>query len=103
MLAQRRAQLLRQIIVETQERGSQLFFKYAGLCEQPKGSALNPVRRYQQNLALSLEKRTRNSSVHRLGKSDQAVIESDVNVLSLNGGVAYPIHLFGIQVHVPKL
>src|SRR5205823_1195717 len=71
--------------------------------KQSQRVALHLVGRYQQDLALSLKHGSGDVSIHRFEEGDGAIVERNVNVFTIDTGIAHLVYILRIQACGPYL
>ena len=95
---EKRSQLLGGVVVEPQIGRRKLFLQHSGIDKQAQGGAFHAIRRANQYFAFAFEVGAGHSSVNRLSKADDAVVEPDVYVFALDDGFADLEHTFEDRV-----
>ena len=101
--SQIRTQFVDNIIIEAQVGSRKSLFQDCHPCEQAHRLPLDFIRRRQQNLPVSLEKRSRDPAHHVLGESNRSVLERDLNGRPVQRRAAHLIHPRRIKPHLPQL
>src|SRR5207244_2335190 len=71
--------------------------------EQRHGGSFGLIRRNYQDFALPFEKRSGHAALYVLGESDGSVIQADMQLIAIKGGLANLVHPSGVQTHAAQL
>src|ERR1017187_10844236 len=97
-----RLELLVGVVVEAEVGGDKFLFEDRSPGEQHHGGSLHLIGRHHKNFPVSLEKRSRDSTLDVLGERNRSIVQADLKGIAMEVDVAGMVHAGFVQSDVAQ-